>query len=150
MVSGKVGIILIGIGIIAVVLLTPRKVISPEKVSGFVGSFSLVSPKPTVQTVETVQVAGLQVTAKPEQIAGGDISTIIGIRDPIQPRPEIGITEIIKTEPTLEPAKAFTRLEPTFQNLAQAFGSPEFDPLLERSEFTFSEFFERFRIGVQI
>lgn len=104
------------------------------------------------------------VTAKPEQIAGGDLT----VRQPIT-------LPLIKTEPTLEPAKAFTRpirvgdirldptiparfdglatgtlVEPTFQNLSQAFGSAEFDPLLERSRFTFSEFFELFRGGLTI
>ena len=56
MVSSKVGILVIGIGILAVIFLAPRGVLTPQKVTCFVGSFGLltaqaesptmVSPKP--------------------------------------------------------------------------------------------------------
>jgi len=121
MVSGKVGVILIGIGIITVVLLTPRGIISPEKVSGFVGTFGLqpaqamISPKPTqvftkpqLPLIQESQIP-ITVTAKPEQIAG--------VRQPIT-------LPLIKTEPTLEPAKAFPRFDGTRNGLFESPFSP--------------------------
>ena len=80
MVNGKLGVILIGIGIIAVIVLAPRELFTRERAQGFLGTFGLqpaqaeiplvlaprttmVSPKPKRQLIST----------KPAQIAGGTI-----------------------------------------------------------------------------
>jgi len=49
LVSGKVGVLIIGIGLILAVVLAPRGVLTPQKVTGFVGSFGL--PKAQAETI---------------------------------------------------------------------------------------------------
>jgi len=49
MVSGKVGIIFIGIAIIAVIILTPREFFTKERAQGFVGTFGLQPAQAEIQ-----------------------------------------------------------------------------------------------------
>jgi len=88
MVSGRVGIIIIGIGLIGIILLAPRKVLSPEKVSTVVGGFTggeptLVSPKP-------ISVKGVMIT-EPAQ-------TITNVSPTIAQPPAIPITQTTQQE----------------------------------------------------
>jgi len=58
LVSGKVGVLIIGIGIIIAVLLAPRGVLTPQKVTGFLGTFGL--PKAQAETKDDLLIPKAQ------------------------------------------------------------------------------------------
>jgi len=79
LVSGKVGVLIIGIGIILAVLVAPRGVLTPQKVTGFVGSFGL----PTAQAETPTMVSPKPVSEK----LTTQITTTIPTQTPVLARP---------------------------------------------------------------
>jgi len=66
LVSGKVGVLIIGIGLLAVILLAPREILTPQKVSGFVGTFKAtdtISPR-TTNGITTTMISPKPVSEK--------------------------------------------------------------------------------------
>jgi len=138
MVSGAFGIAIIGIGIIVAIFLLPRQILSPEKAKGFVGTFGLQPAQ--AQTTDDLNIKRLRENDPNtilivNGIAGGKFA-------PTLQNKQVS-TQITKQAPTI----AQPPTKPTLTELGKAFGSPEFDPLLEKSGFTFAEFFRIFRGG---
>lgn len=117
MVSGKVGVLIIGIGIIIAVLVAPRGVLTPQKVTGFLGTFGLPTAqaeteKKFINGTPVIGFGGVTEGALVNGIAGGQFAPMVSPK-PVSEKLQTQITTTIPTQtPTIIQPKAIP-IDPT-------------------------------------
>jgi len=127
MVNGKIGVILIGIAIIAVIILTPRKLFTKERAQGFVGTFGLQPAQAEIQ--KTLDLT----KATPKEIFF-EVGRRTGNIPMVSPKPKRQ-TVFVKTE-----KNGFLQ---SFDPVTGERGG--FQAELEKSGLTLKEFIRRFQ-----
>jgi len=136
LVSSKVGVLIIGIGIIAVILLAPREILSPERVKRFAETFKrpeqqVTNGLPTNGVTNGLPTNGVTTMVSPKPVSTklqAPITTKITFVPPtIDQKPAIPISQTVTTTTLEEQAQFDINIAKLKEEFAKAGVSSQFE-----------------------